>query len=93
MIKPFLANETANKVDVIGSDGWQEKLLQDISESELPLHWGGVKRDPVDGDPRCPTLVCPGGEVPCSFYTAPVCLHFAISSNKISGCSVTQAFN
>lgn len=73
LIKPFLAEDTAAKVDVY-SDAWQNYLLRDISESELPAHWAGVKRDPVDGDPRCPSLVCPGGEVPCSFYTAPVSL-------------------
>lgn len=27
--------------------------------------------DLVDGDPRCPSLVCMGGQVPCSYYTAP----------------------
>jgi hypothetical protein len=72
VVKPFLANETAKKVEVCGSEGWKQKLVQEIGESELPAHYGGVKKDPVDGDPRCPSLVCPGGEVPCSFYTAPV---------------------
>lgn len=78
LVKPFLAEDTAAKVDVF-SDGWKEPLKQDISETELPAHWGGMKRDPVDGDPRCPSLVCPGGEVPCSFYTAPVSTLFFLS--------------
>lgn len=55
-------------------DDWQLKVLEDIDEGELPSHWGGLKVDPVDGDPRCPSLVRPGGEVPCSFYIAPVSL-------------------
>lgn len=50
---------------------WRERLLEDIDEEELPSHWGGLKVDPVDGDPRCPSLVCLGGLVPCSYYTAP----------------------
>ena len=69
-VKPFLAEETARKVSVY-ADTWREKLLLDIEESELPSHWGGLKVDPVDGDPRCPSLVCMGGQVPCSYYTAP----------------------
>ena len=73
LVKPFLAEETAAKVEVHSeAQSWQERLQRDIGEGELPVHWGGLKRDPVDADPRCPSLVCPGGEVPCSWYTAPV---------------------
>ncbi|KAI1292016.1 SEC14-like protein 2 [Halotydeus destructor] len=72
LVKPFLADETANKVYVYAKDDmWREKILYDIDEQELPAYWGGLKTDPVDGDPRCPSLVCLGGQVPCSYYTAP----------------------
>lgn len=52
----------------------------DINEGELPEHWGGTKVDPVDGDPRCPSLVCLGGQVPGSYYTAPS-RRFSIDQN------------
>ncbi|RWS29181.1 SEC14-like protein 3 [Leptotrombidium deliense] len=42
-----------------------------INPYELPVHWGGTKVDPVDGDLRCPSVVCCGGQVPCSYYTTP----------------------
>lgn len=50
---------------------WKQKLLQDIDAAELPVHWGGTKVDLIDRDPSCPSLVTPGGLVPCSYYTAP----------------------
>lgn len=70
MVKPFLSEETAKKIHVFGKDNWKKALLQDISEEELPVHWGGTKAGP-DGDPRCTHIVGTGGPVPCSYYTAP----------------------
>lgn len=37
-----------------------------MDASRLPEYWGGTLTGP-DGDPRCPHLVCPGGEVPDEF--------------------------
>ncbi|KAM7304228.1 hypothetical protein ISCGN_014128 [Ixodes scapularis] len=58
MVKPFLSEETAKKIHVFGKDNWKKALLQDISEEELPVHWGGTKAGP-DGDPRCTHIVFP----------------------------------
>ncbi|XP_071480689.1 SEC14-like protein 2 [Diadema antillarum] len=66
LIKPFLREDTRKKIQVLGS-GWKEELLKYIDADQLPAHWGGTLTDP-DGNPKCETLVKPGGKVPESFY-------------------------
>lgn len=63
ILSPLLTQRTVDKVGIFGKEGWKESLLQCMDASRLPLHWGGTLTGP-DGDPRCPHLVCPGGEVP-----------------------------
>ncbi|KIK69547.1 hypothetical protein GYMLUDRAFT_33921 [Collybiopsis luxurians FD-317 M1] len=54
VIRPWLAKETANKVDVLGPD-YREKLLELIDEGNLPWAVGGKCRCEVESskDPRC----------------------------------------
>ncbi|KIK65946.1 hypothetical protein GYMLUDRAFT_158186, partial [Collybiopsis luxurians FD-317 M1] len=56
VMRPFLLKETAEKVDVLGSD-YQERLLELIDEENLPLAFGGKCRCEVEGSqssgPRC----------------------------------------
>ncbi|KAI4882304.1 hypothetical protein NFI96_011117, partial [Prochilodus magdalenae] len=66
MLKPFVSEETRNKVIVLGSN-WQEVLRQYIDPDELPAIYGGNLTDP-DGDPRCRTKIKQGGQVPQSYY-------------------------
>ncbi|KIK65950.1 hypothetical protein GYMLUDRAFT_257864 [Collybiopsis luxurians FD-317 M1] len=56
VIRPWLAKETADKVEMLGSD-FRERLLEDIDEENLPLDAGGNCRCEVEGGqsnaPRC----------------------------------------
>ncbi|CAN7940615.1 unnamed protein product [Ixodes hexagonus] len=67
LIRPFLSEATANKLHLFGREGWKEALLADIQADQLPVFWGGTMTDP-DGNPRCPSIVVDGGEVPRRYY-------------------------
>ncbi|XP_072034353.1 SEC14-like protein 2 [Amphiura filiformis] len=66
LCKPFLKEHTKEKIKVLGGN-WKEVVLEHIDADVLPVHWGGTKTDP-DGDPKCPSMIKPGGEVPKSYY-------------------------
>ncbi|KAH9381181.1 hypothetical protein HPB48_003158 [Haemaphysalis longicornis] len=61
MVRPLLTERTVSKVAIYGKDGWKPALLEFVDASRLPEYWGGTLTG-LDGDPRCPHLVCPGGE-------------------------------
>lgn len=54
VIRPWLAQETANKVDILGSN-YREKLLELVDEESLPFVVGGKCRCEIEGSdaPRC----------------------------------------
>ncbi|KAL5011206.1 hypothetical protein ScPMuIL_011711 [Solemya velum] len=64
--KPFMPEETKKKMKVLGPD-YQETLQKDIAADQLPKFLGGTCVDP-DGDPYCPSKICPGGKVPVEYY-------------------------
>ncbi|XP_072033750.1 SEC14-like protein 2 isoform X2 [Amphiura filiformis] len=66
LIKPFLQEYTRRKLKVLGSN-WRDVLRQHVDKDILPEYWGGTKKDP-DGNPKCPSLIKQGGEVPKSYY-------------------------
>ncbi|XP_052073554.1 SEC14-like protein 2 [Mytilus californianus] len=66
LVKPFLAEETAKKIHIFGSN-YKEELYKYIDKDQLPSHWGGTCVDP-DGDPKCRSKICPGGVVPKEYY-------------------------
>lgn len=68
MAKPFLSEDTKNKIRVLGSN-WKDVLLKDIDADQLPKNWGGTATDP-DGDPYCRSKVCMGGDIPESYYSS-----------------------
>nr|XP_050024460.1 SEC14-like protein 2 isoform X1 [Dermacentor andersoni] len=63
IVRPFLTQRTVDKVAIYAKDGWKDDLVKYVDLTKLPVQWGGSLTGP-DGDPRCPHLVCPGGEVP-----------------------------
>nr|XP_037281733.1 SEC14-like protein 2 [Rhipicephalus microplus] len=63
IMRPLLTQRTVDKIGIYGKDGWKAAMAEFMDLSKLPAHWGGTLTGP-DGDPRCPHLVCPGGEVP-----------------------------
>ncbi|XP_037279886.2 SEC14-like protein 2 [Rhipicephalus microplus] len=69
IIRPFLSDLTARKLALYGKDeqAWKKALLEEIDADQLPRHWGGTQTDP-DGNPRCPSVVIDGGEVPTRYY-------------------------
>ncbi|KAK7051129.1 hypothetical protein SK128_003800, partial [Halocaridina rubra] len=67
VIKPFLHDVTLKKIKIYGYSGWKEALLKDIDADQLPQHWGGSRTDP-DGNPKCPSEICLGGDVPKEYY-------------------------
>ncbi|XP_050026726.2 SEC14-like protein 2 [Dermacentor andersoni] len=61
LIRPFLTQRTADKVEVFGKvDGWKELLLSIMDAASLPAHWGGDMVGPGN-DPRCRHKVNYGG--------------------------------
>ncbi|XP_077996036.1 SEC14-like protein 2 [Glandiceps talaboti] len=67
LIKPFLDERTRKKIHVLGKN-FKEYLNKYIAPENLPVHWGGTMTDPETGDPKCPSIVKPGGIVPESYY-------------------------
>ncbi|KAL1435891.1 hypothetical protein MTO96_010661 [Rhipicephalus appendiculatus] len=67
-----------------GQDGWKAAIAECMDLSKLPAQWGGTLKGP-DGDPRCPHLVCPGGEVPDEYRDE-------LASKKLYGREGVQHF-
>lgn len=69
IVRPFLSDLTARKLALYGKDeqAWKKALLEEIDADQLPRYWGGTQTDP-DGNPRCPSVVIDGGEVPTRYY-------------------------
>ncbi|XP_078599497.1 SEC14-like protein 2 isoform X2 [Branchiostoma floridae x Branchiostoma japonicum] len=67
IVKPFLSEDTRNKVFVCGSN-WKEVLAQHIAPDQIPVHYGGTMTDP-DGDVMCKSKIRYGGVVPESYYS------------------------
>ncbi|XP_050412466.1 retinal-binding protein [Patella vulgata] len=64
--RPLVSDDMKNKIHVLGDD-YKDVLLKYIDTGELPGFLGGNKTDP-DGNPRCTSWICQGGEVPVSYY-------------------------
>lgn len=60
LVRPFLTQRTADKVNVYSKDGWKNALLDIMDAEQLPAHWGGNMVGP-DNDPRCRHKVNHGG--------------------------------
>nr|CAH0109448.1 unnamed protein product [Daphnia galeata] len=90
-MKPFMHQATIDKMKIFGSDKeeWAAALLEDIEADNLPLHYGGTMVDP-DGDPKCPSKLNMGAEVPYSYYlsnSTPVAKDYMETMNLIAGAS------
>ncbi|ESO91668.1 hypothetical protein LOTGIDRAFT_163396 [Lottia gigantea] len=66
LARPFLNENTIKKVHVLGAD-YKQVLLKYIDPDQLPVYWGGTKTDP-DGNPKCPSLINLGGDIPSSYF-------------------------
>ncbi|KFP19373.1 SEC14-like 2, partial [Egretta garzetta] len=66
LIKHFLSEDTRKKVVVLGSN-WKEVLQKYINPEQIPVEYGGTLTDP-DGDPKCPSKINQGGDVPQHYY-------------------------
>jgi len=64
--RPMISEDMKNKIHVLGGN-FREVLLQHIDEDQLPVFLGGIQTDP-DGNPRCSSKICQGGEVPTEYY-------------------------
>lgn len=69
LLKPLLHAETQKKIKVLGKN-YKQVLLEAIDADQLPKIYGGNRTDP-DGDPRCPSMICWGGDVPKRYYLKP----------------------
>ncbi|KAK6192518.1 hypothetical protein SNE40_003970 [Patella caerulea] len=67
LVRPFLSEATVKKVHILGSN-YKEELLKHIDADQLPVYWGGTKTDP-DGNIKCPSQICLGGEIPQKYYS------------------------
>ncbi|XP_053135459.1 SEC14-like protein 2 [Hemicordylus capensis] len=66
LVKHFLSEDTRNKIIILGGN-WKEVLQKHIDPKEIPVEYGGTLTDP-DGNPKCQTKICYGGEVPKKYY-------------------------
>ncbi|NWX47318.1 S14L2 protein, partial [Steatornis caripensis] len=66
LVKHFLSEDTRKKVVVLGSN-WKEVLQKYIDPKQIPVEYGGTLTDP-DGDPKCPSKINYGGDVPQRYY-------------------------
>ncbi|XP_075625606.1 SEC14-like protein 2 isoform X2 [Balearica regulorum gibbericeps] len=66
LVKHFLSEDTRKKVVVLGSN-WKEVLQKYIDPEQIPVEYGGTLTDP-DGDPKCPSKINYGGDVPQHYY-------------------------
>lgn len=66
LIKPFLSEETKQKVMILGSN-YKDKLQEFIHPDQLPVHYGGKALDEY-GDAKCRSKICFGGKIPSSYY-------------------------
>ncbi|XP_055653474.1 SEC14-like protein 2 isoform X2 [Falco peregrinus] len=66
LVKHFLSEDTRKKVVVLGSN-WKEILQKYIDPGQIPVEYGGTLTDP-DGDPKCPSKINYGGDVPQHYY-------------------------
>lgn len=60
MVRPFLTQRTADKVEVFGKEGWKETLLRIVDADCLPVRYGGNMMGPGN-DPRCQHKINYGG--------------------------------
>ncbi|KAL1425947.1 hypothetical protein MTO96_018658 [Rhipicephalus appendiculatus] len=60
LVRPFMTQRTADKVNVYGKDGWKSTLLDIMDADQLPVHWGGNMVGPGN-DSRCRHKVNHGG--------------------------------
>ncbi|KAF7238444.1 SEC14-like protein 2 [Varanus komodoensis] len=66
LVKHLLSEDTRKKMVVLGAN-WKEILHNHIDPSEIPVHYGGTRTDP-DGDPKCQSMLCYGGDVPRKYF-------------------------
>ncbi|NXX17847.1 S14L2 protein, partial [Podargus strigoides] len=66
LVKHFLSEDTRKKVVVLGSN-WKEVLQKYIDPEQIPVEYGGTLTDP-DGNPKCPSKINYGGDVPQHYY-------------------------
>ncbi|NXK51642.1 S14L2 protein, partial [Chauna torquata] len=66
LVKHFLSEDTRKKVLVLGAN-WKEVLQKYIDPVQIPVEYGGTLTDP-DGDPKCPSKINYGGDVPLRYY-------------------------
>ncbi|CAK1545137.1 unnamed protein product [Leptosia nina] len=70
VVKKFMHEYTISKIRIFGTDAkkYQPQILALIDKDTLPAHYGGNLVD-ENGDPRCSSLIKPGGKVPKSYYS------------------------
>lgn len=66
LARPLISDDMKEKIHV-AADNYQELLLRYVNEDNLPACYGGKLTDP-DGNPRCISMICQGGNVPKEYY-------------------------
>ncbi|KAG8146139.1 hypothetical protein E2320_012529 [Naja naja] len=66
MVKHILSEDTRRKLIILGAN-WKEDLQKYIDPAEIPMIYGGTLTDP-DGNPKCESKICHGGDVPQKYY-------------------------
>ncbi|KAH3877261.1 retinal-binding protein-like [Dreissena polymorpha] len=91
LARPLISDDMRNKIHVLGGH-FKSDLIKYIDADQLPMFLGGTLTDP-DGDPRCRTMICQGGEVPEKYYTDVKSLYEAMELVTIAaGSSHTKDF-
>ncbi|XP_045532260.1 SEC14-like protein 2 [Pieris brassicae] len=69
VVKKFMHEYTISKIRIFGTDPkkYQPQIFAIIDKDRLPAHYGGTLVD-ENGDPKCSSMVKPGGKVPKTYY-------------------------
>ncbi|XP_071479223.1 SEC14-like protein 2 [Diadema antillarum] len=79
IVRPFLSEETRNKITVL-KNNFADELLKVIDADMLPKYWGGNMIE--DGDPMCPGTIKLGGKVPKEYYSTG--RHLSIDASQMT---------
>ncbi|KAL5016998.1 hypothetical protein ScPMuIL_006587 [Solemya velum] len=75
LARPLVSEEMRDKIHILGGD-YHHTLLKYIDDDQIPGFLGGKMRD-KDGNPRCVSWICQGGDVPedCYLETDQLSIH------------------
>ncbi|KAK3084025.1 hypothetical protein FSP39_006958, partial [Pinctada imbricata] len=66
LVRPLISEDMKNKIHILAGN-YSDYLKKYVDPDNLPMCYGGKLTDP-DGNPRCVTMICQGGDVPEEYF-------------------------